>query len=359
MLEPPDTEQPESDHAPDPADTTRPSTPTPPPSSLTPVPSTPERPSVMPSTPPPRRRNTRIVDRPPSPLAASDPPGRRADRMQRADLLWEMEAAAPRRSSRTPVPNPCYCGPDNAAQRGRGQRLGFAELLAAALVGRDPATYAEAMRSADAEAWKEACQYEIDAMARNEAWDLVDLPAGHKAVKSKWVFKLKSDGRFRARLVAKGFTQVPGIDYDETFSPVARFESLRLLLALAALGDWHIHQMDVKSAFLNGVLEEEIFMEKPQGFVVSGQETRVCRLKKALYDLKQASRAWNIQFHGVLLELGFTQTYSDAGVYVYHQHGGDGILVVILYVDDITVHLWVRRWNISSVLNPRSVNATR
>jgi hypothetical protein len=138
-------------------------------------------------------------------------------------------------------------------------------------------------------------------------------------------------------LVAKGFTQIPGIDYDETFSPVACFESLCLLLALAALGDWHIHQMDVKSAFLNGVLEEEIFMEQPQGFVVSGQETQVCRLKKALYGLKQASCAWNLQFHGVLLELGFVWTYSDAGVYVCHQHGGDGILIVILYVDDITL----------------------
>jgi hypothetical protein len=138
-------------------------------------------------------------------------------------------------------------------------------------------------------------------------------------------------------LVAKGFTQIPGIDYDKTFSPVACFESLCLLLALAALGDWHIHQMDVKSAFLNGVLEEEIFMEQPQGFVVSGQETQVCRLKKALYGLKQASCAWNLQFHGVLLELGFVWTYSDAGVYVCHQHGGDGILIVILYVDDITL----------------------
>jgi hypothetical protein len=106
------------------------------------------------------------------------------------------------------------------------------------------------MRSENADEWTEACQYEIDALSKNATWDLVDLPAGRKAVKSKWVFKLKADGRFRARLVAKGFTQIPGIDYDETFSPVARFESLRLLLALAALEDWHIHQMDVKSAFL-------------------------------------------------------------------------------------------------------------
>jgi hypothetical protein len=104
----------------------------------------------------------------------------------------------------------------------------------------------------------------------------MDLPAGRKAVKSKWVIKHKADGRFRARLVAKGFTQIPGLDYDETFSPVARFESLRLLLVLAALEDWEVHQLDVKSAFLNGVLDEEIYMEQPQGFIVTGQETRVC-----------------------------------------------------------------------------------
>jgi hypothetical protein len=167
--------------------------------------------------------------------------------------------------------------------------------------------------------WTNACQYEIDALSKNKTWDLVDLPQGHKAVKSKWVFKLKNDGRYHAHLVAKGYTQIPGIDYDETFSPIACFESLRLLLALAALEDWEIHQLDVKSVFLNGVLDEEIYMEQPQGFIIAGQEDKVCRLKKAIYGLKQASRTWNLQFHGILTELGFTQTFSDAGVYVYHQ----------------------------------------
>src|SRR5580692_4989593 len=94
--------------------------------------------------------------------------------------------------------------------------------------------------------WQKACQYEIDALAKNDTWELVDLLAGCKAVKSKWVFKLKANGRFHAQLVAKGFTQIPGIYYDETFSPIAQFESLWLLLALAALEDWHIHQMDIK-----------------------------------------------------------------------------------------------------------------
>src|SRR5579863_5259083 len=193
------------------------------------------------------------------------------------------------------------------------------------------------MRSDNAAEWTDTCQYEINALSKNKTWELVDLPPDRKAVKSKWVFKLKADGRYRARLVAKGFTQIPGIDYDETFSPVARFESIRLLLALAALEDWEIHQLDIKSVFLNGVLDEEIYTEQPQGFISAGQENKVCRLKKAIYGLKQASRTWNQQFHGVLIELSFTRTYADAGIYVYHQQEGDSPLFVILYVDDITI----------------------
>ena len=122
-------------------------------------------------------------------------------------------------------------------------------------------------------------------------WTLVDLPTGRKAIKSKWVFKWKTDGCYCARLVAKGFTQIQGIDYNETFSPVARFESLRLILVLAMLEDWEIHQMDIKSAFLNGLLEEEIYMEQLEGFITLGQESKVCLLKKAIYGLKQALHA--------------------------------------------------------------------
>jgi hypothetical protein len=137
--------------------------------------------------------------------------------------------------------------------------------------------------------------------------------------------------------VAKGFTQIPGLDFDETFSPIAHFKSLQLLLALATLEDWHIHQMDVKSVFLNSELDEEIYMEQPQGFITSGKETQVCRLKKAIYGLKQASRAWNLQLHGVLTGFGYKQMHADAGIYVCHQQEGDGPLFIIVYVDDITI----------------------
>jgi hypothetical protein len=184
---------------------------------------------------------------------------------------------------------------------------------------------------------QEACQYEIDALAKLKVWDLEDRPKDRKVVKCKWVFEKKADGSFCARLVAKEITQIEGVDFDETFSPVACFESLQLLLALAMLEDWEIQQMDIKSAFLHGELEEEIYMEQPIGFIIAGKEHLVCRLHKALYGLKQASHAWNSQFHGVINELGFTWTYSDAVVYVYHHREGGVSLFVILYVDDITI----------------------
>ena len=117
------------------------------------------------------------------------------------------------------------------------------------------------MGSKHANNWQDACQYEMDAMAKNKVWVLIYLPPGRKAVKSRWVFRCKADLCYHTWVVAKGFTQIPGLDYDETFSPVAQFESLQLLLVLAALEDWEIHQMDVKLAFLNGLLDEEIYME--------------------------------------------------------------------------------------------------
>jgi hypothetical protein len=302
-----------------------------PPPQVPPPPITPEKAHPDLISPPPRKLVTHIENRPISP----DPQlqGGFEERVQRAQLLQEMDST-PRRSRRIPVPNPRYHNSDNTS---KDWRLGNAELLAAAYSGSDPVSYAEAIQSDNSTDWMDACAYEIDALTKSGTWELVDLPPGRKAVKSKWVFKLKTDGRYRARLVAKGFMQIPGIDFDETFSPVARFESLRLLLALAALEDWEIHQLDVKSVFLNGVLEEEIYMEQPQGFILAGQETKVCHLRKAIYGLKQASRVWNLQFHAVLTELGFMRTYSDAGIYVYHRKTTTGPMFIILYVDDITI----------------------
>ena len=166
-----------------------------PPSTILPLqpfntPHTPQSVRPAPTSPRPRQSAVRIKDEPVSPIAVM--PGGFKDRVQRSQLLCEMDNA-PRRSTRIPVPDPWYFNLDNAAQKGR--RLGYAELLATAYVGRDPASYAEAMRSADADQWSVACQYEIDALSTSGTWELVDLLPNRKAVKSKWVFKLKMKDR--------------------------------------------------------------------------------------------------------------------------------------------------------------------
>ena len=155
----------------------------------------------------------------------------------------------------------------------------------------DSKTFEEAMKSQDASFWKEAINDEIQSIMTNRTWELVDLPPGSKPISCKWIFKkkLKVDGtidKFKVRLVAKGFTQKYGMDYFDTYSPVARIATIRMLLALASIKNWVIHQMDVKTAFLNGDLEEEVYMRQPEGFVVNGQEHKVCKLVKSLYGLK-------------------------------------------------------------------------
>lgn len=185
------------------------------------------------------------------------------------------------------------------------------------------------MSRPDANQWELAMIDELKSHEENGTWILVDRPHSRKTVKSKWVYAIKADGRYKARLVAKGFTRVQGIDYEETFSPVACFEAIHFLLAHAALENWEIEAMDIKTAFLYGELNEEIYMEQPEGFVEKGQENKVCKLRKAIYGLKQASRTWNEKLHKTLLQIGFTRTHSDAGVYVYHHQGGDLILLIL------------------------------
>ena len=143
--------------------------------------------------------------------------------------------------------------------------------------------------------WKAAMNEEMKSLQKNETWELVDPPPEKKPVGCRWIYtvKYKADGTiecFKARLVAKGYTQQEGIDYEETFSPVVRFTSIRLILAIVAHLDLELHQMDVKTAFLNGELEEEIYMEQPVDFITKGQEHKVCRLLKSIYGLKQFSR---------------------------------------------------------------------
>jgi len=149
---------------------------------------------------------------------------------------------------------------------------------------------------------------EIEALNNNNTWDLVDLPAGKKAISSKWVYKvkLKSDGtleRFKARLVIRGFTQHYGVDYQEVFSPMVKMTTIRSIIALAASKNWHLSQLDVNNAFLYGDLDEEVYMEVPKG--IPNPSNKVCKLRKSLYGLKQANRQWFSKLSQTLISLGY------------------------------------------------------
>ncbi|KAK4835556.1 hypothetical protein QYF36_011335 [Acer negundo] len=202
----------------------------------------------------------------------------------------------------------------------------------------DPYTYKEAVEDFDSRHWQKAMQSEIQSMFDSKVWSLVDLPKGIKPIGCKWVYKRQRgmDGKletFKARLVAKGYTQKEGIDYEETFSPVAMLKSIRILLSIAASLDLEIWQMDVKTAFLNGSLNESIYMMQPEGFIEKGQVDKVCKLQKSIYGLKQASRSWNIRFDQAVKGFGFIQNPNEPCV--YKRIKGDKLVFLILYVDDI------------------------
>ena len=180
----------------------------------------------------------------------------------------------------------------------------------------DPTSLEEALSSTNSDFWREAINDEMDSLISNNTWKLVDLPPGCKTIGCKWVLrkKLKPDRtieKFKTRLVAKGFKQKEDIDFFFTFSPVTKITSIRLLIAIAVIYNLMIHQIDVKTTFLNGDLEEEICMDQPEGFVLPGNEHKVCKLLKSLYGLKQTPRQWHIKFDQCLLSNGFkTNVYT-------------------------------------------------
>lgn len=176
---------------------------------------------------------------------------------------------------------------------------------------------------------------------KQNTWNLVELTEGKSTVGCKWVFtvKFKEDGsieRYKARLVAKGFTQTYGIDYTETFAPVAKLNTIRILLSLAANFDWPIHQLDIKNAFLNDELQEEVFMCQPPGYEDKQNGKIVCKLNKSLYGLKQSPRAWFDRFSKVIQKSGYIQGQADHTMFVKHS-GNDKITILIVYVGDIIV----------------------
>ena len=198
----------------------------------------------------------------------------------------------------------------------------------------DPDTFAEASGHLE---WGASMKEEYNSLLSNDTWDLVSLSKGIKLVRCKWVYKTKYglDGKVdkhKAKLVAKGFSQVEGIDYTETFSPVTKMNSIHLVLSLAASYKWEFHQMDVKLAFLHGDLHEEMYMEQPPSFIQDDSNI-VCRLKKSLYGLKQAPRAWYAKMDNFLLATGFSRCHSDNTVYTKRVDGQ--LIILVLYVDDL------------------------
>eukprot|EP00253_Pinus_taeda_P029237 PITA_29237 len=179
---------------------------------------------------------------------------------------------------------------------------------------------------------------EYDSIIRNSVWDVVPRPQGKSVVSSIWLYKVKqaangSIEKHKARFVARSFSQVEGIDYNETFAPVARYSSIISMLALSAQMGWKIHQMDVKTSFLNGRIEEEVYIKQPEGFETFDHESHVCRLKRALYGVKQAPCAWYTRIASYFTGLGFTKSGVDANLYHIMVEGKP--LIIVLYVDDL------------------------
>ena len=204
----------------------------------------------------------------------------------------------------------------------------------------DPSTISEALNLKDKDQWLQAIHSEYNSIIENETFELVPRPESKPIVKCKWILKkkYKSDGsidKYKARLVAKGFTQTYGIDYLDTFAPVVKFTSIRIILSLATQLRWNLHNCDFVTAFLNGDLEEEIFMEQPEYFVDKKHPDYVIRLRKALYGLKQAPRQWNRKLHHYLININFTQLKSDNAIYAKNED--KDIIIMGVYVDDLVI----------------------
>ncbi|GBE89144.1 hypothetical protein SCP_1501500 [Sparassis crispa] len=202
----------------------------------------------------------------------------------------------------------------------------------------EPKTLSDAKRSLEWPKWEQAVQTELNQLQGMKTWELVEPPKDRKPVGNKWVLvkKTNKEGeiiKYKARLVAKGYSQIPGMDYTETFAPVVRLETIRAILGLAAILDWEIGQMDVKGAYLNGTLKEEVYMRQPEGY--SDGTYRVCKLKKTLYGLKQSGREWNIVLNCKLLDAGFKRLFSDPCAYIWIK--GDKIEIVTVWVDDLLI----------------------
>jgi hypothetical protein len=203
------------------------------------------------------------------------------------------------------------------------------------LIDEEPTTFEEAIQKKQ---WKEAMTEEHESIMKNDVWEIVPRPKEKSAVTSKWVYKIKhaadeSVDKYKARFAARGFSQKEGEDYEETFAPVSIYTSIRAIMSLATSMGWSLHQMDVKTTFLNGAIKEEVYIKQPQGFEVHSRDTHVCRLKKYLYGLKQAPRAWYTKIDNYLMRLGFSKSNADPNL--YYKVVKNAPVILLLYVDDL------------------------
>jgi hypothetical protein len=250
------------------------------------------------------------------------PSGKRKPKWLQETLREANDFGGPKRDTRESRPSERFCAH---------------MAMVTSITESEPSSYEEATSQ---QVWREAMVEEYVSIMKNDVWEVVPRPEGKSVVTSRWLYKIKhaadsSIEKYKAWFVARGFSQVEGVDYDETFAPVARYSSIRLVVSIVAGMGWKIHQMDVKTAFLNGVLDQEVYVEKPLGFVVHERETHVCHLKRALYGLKQAPRAWYSCIDTYLLQIGFTKSESDVNLY-YIVIGGEP-LILVLYVDDLFI----------------------
>ncbi|GJX49946.1 retrovirus-related pol polyprotein from transposon TNT 1-94 [Tanacetum coccineum] len=208
-------------------------------------------------------------------------------------------------------------------------------LLVDSLSEEEPKKVSEALKHPG---WVDAMQDELNQFAKNKVWTLVPAPHGKTIIGSRWVFRNKRDEtgiviKNKARLVAQGYNQQEGIDYDETFAPVARLKAIKIFLAFATYMNFIVYQMDVKSAFLNGKLKKEVYVKQPPGFKSNEFPSHVCKLDKALYGLKQAPRAWYETLSTFLTEHKFVRGTIDNTLFVYKTK--TDVILVQIYVDDI------------------------
>ena len=207
-----------------------------------------------------------------------------------------------------------------------------------ATTAAEPTSLEEALQSPEADQWRLAMDEEIASLAANDTWTLQPAPPSIKPIPVKWVYKEKRDAngnieRHKARLVVKGFHQREGIDYDEVFAPVSKYSTLRTVLAIAADLDLEIHQLDIKTAFLNGKLDEDVYIQQPPGYNYDNPDL-ACKLNKALYGLKQASRAWHRTLKTEIESMGFKESTADPGLFIKPSSPPAYLLI---YVDDILV----------------------